>query len=43
VTIAPGSDPARARALHETAHARCYVANSVSFPISCEPDIVVET
>jgi organic hydroperoxide reductase OsmC/OhrA len=41
VTIAPGSDPARARALHETAHARCYVANSVSFPISCEPDIVV--
>jgi organic hydroperoxide reductase OsmC/OhrA len=42
VTIARGSDPANARALHEPAHAKCYVANSVNFPVACEPEIVVE-
>ena len=41
VTIAPGSDAAVARALHATAHARCYVANSVNFAITCDPDLVV--
>jgi len=25
--------------LHHDAHARCYVANSVNFPIECEPVI----
>ena len=40
VTIAPGSDAAVARALHATAHARCYVANSVNFAIRCEPEVV---
>lgn len=39
VTIAAGGDLAVAARLHETAHARCYVANSVSFPIACEADI----
>jgi organic hydroperoxide reductase OsmC/OhrA len=37
VSLAPGSDLARARALHEQAHARCYIANSVNFPVRCEP------
>ena len=41
VTIAPGSDAALARALHATAHERCYIANSVNFAMSCEPGIVV--
>lgn len=39
VTIAAG-DPARAAALHHDAHAKCYLANSVTFPVTCEPQIV---
>lgn len=41
VTIAAGSDPAKAAALHHDAHEKCYIANSVNFPIACEPVIVV--
>ncbi|MDZ3836072.1 MAG: OsmC family protein [Rhodospirillales bacterium] len=37
ITLAPGSDRERARALHAEAHHRCFVANSLSTPISCEP------
>jgi organic hydroperoxide reductase OsmC/OhrA len=40
VTIAEGSDAAKARELHHTAHEKCYVANSVNFPVACEPEIV---
>jgi organic hydroperoxide reductase OsmC/OhrA len=40
VTIAAEGDPAKAEALHETAHAKCFIANSVSFPVVCEPAIV---
>lgn len=40
VTIAAG-DPALAVRLHATAHERCYTANSVNFPITCEPAIAV--
>jgi organic hydroperoxide reductase OsmC/OhrA len=39
VTIAPGSDAEKARELHEKAHAMCFIANSVNFPVRCEPDI----
>jgi len=39
VTIAPGSDVERARALHEQAHAMCYIARSVRFPVQHEPEI----
>ncbi len=28
-----------ARRLHEEAHRKCYVANSVNFPVRCEPTI----
>jgi organic hydroperoxide reductase OsmC/OhrA len=41
VTLAAGSDVARAEALHRAAHQKCFVANSVNFPIACEPRIVV--
>jgi organic hydroperoxide reductase OsmC/OhrA len=27
----------RARALHEAAHASCYIASSVNFPVTCDP------
>ena len=40
VTVAAGSDVARARELHHTAHEKCFIANSVKFPVTCEPSIV---
>ena len=43
VSIAPGSDAEKAASLHENAHAMCFIANSVNFPVRCEPDIRVET
>lgn len=43
VVLAPGSDPQRAAALHATAHARCFIANSCSVPITCEPSSTVAT
>ena len=39
VTVAPGSDEAKALALHRDAHAKCFVANSVNFPVEHEPRI----
>lgn len=35
----PGADKALARGLHEEAHARCFIARSVNFPIHVEPVI----
>ncbi len=32
-----GADLAAARALHGEAHAKCFIANSVNFPIRREP------
>jgi organic hydroperoxide reductase OsmC/OhrA len=42
VTIAAGSDKEKARSLHEKAHDMCFIANSVNFPVRCEPEIRVE-
>ena len=42
VMIAPGSDPEKARALHERAHAICFIANSVNFPVRNKPTITAE-
>ncbi|NKB59882.1 MAG: OsmC family peroxiredoxin [Alphaproteobacteria bacterium] len=39
VTIAAGDDVALAVELHERAHSECFIANSVNFPIHCEPTI----
>ena len=41
IVLAPGSDPSRAHALHAEAHAKCFVANSVNFPVRHEPVIRV--
>ena len=41
VTISAASDPARAEAAHADAHHACFIANSVNFPVRCEPCIVV--
>ncbi|MDX2154967.1 MAG: OsmC family protein [Hyphomicrobiaceae bacterium] len=40
VTVAQGRDAAKAAALHEAAHAKCFIANSVNFPVTCEPAVV---
>jgi organic hydroperoxide reductase OsmC/OhrA len=41
VTLEPGSDVARARELHDLAHARCFIAQSVNFPVTHEPEVSV--
>lgn len=41
ITIEPGGDLIRARALHDDAHAYCFIANSVNFPITIQPEISV--
>ena len=40
VTVAAGSDLGQARTLHKPAHEKCFIANSVNFPVECEPEIV---
>lgn len=40
VTIRSGSDPEAALRLHERAHAECFIANSVNFPVRHEAEVV---
>ena len=40
IMVPPGTDLARAEALHDDAHRMCFIANSVNFPIRCEPVFV---
>jgi peroxiredoxin-like protein len=40
VTVKKGTDLAKARALHEEAHAACFIACSVNFPVTNEPVII---
>jgi organic hydroperoxide reductase OsmC/OhrA len=40
VVIAKGHDLARATALHHDAHAGCFIASSVNFPVRNEPEVV---
>lgn len=39
VTIPAGSDHRLAEELHQDAHAQCFIANSVNFPVTCAPVI----
>ena len=41
VTLEAGSDVGQAKQLHERAHALCFIANSVNFPVRCQPSIHV--
>ncbi|BFI96679.1 MAG: OsmC family protein [Rhodanobacter sp.] len=43
VAIRADSDPVKALAAHEAAHHACFIANSVNFPVRCEPRIVVSS
>lgn len=38
VTIREGDDLQLAQQLHEKAHHLCFIANSVNFPVNCEPE-----
>ena len=39
VHCAPGADSALALALHERAHEKCFIANSVNFPVLCDATV----
>ena len=39
--VAAGSDKAKAISLHRDAHEMCFIAESVNFPVECEPEIVI--
>lgn len=39
VTCAPETDLSRLPAMHERAHHLCFIANSVNFPVRCEPQV----
>jgi organic hydroperoxide reductase OsmC/OhrA len=41
VTLAPGTDLAKAHALHDLAHEKCFIARSVNFPVSHEPELTI--
>ena len=43
VTVTSRLDTEHATALHHVAHEKCFIANSVNFPVTCEPKIVVES
>lgn len=43
VTVRSGSDLSKARALHEEAHAACFIARSVSFPVTHEARVIEAT
>lgn len=43
VTITVDSDAEAAKRAHEDAHHACFIANSVNFPVRCEPRIVIES
>ena len=42
VTVTADSDVAKAAALHHDAHEKCFIANSVNFPIACEASIKLQ-
>ena len=39
ITVTPESDIETAQRLHHDAHEKCFIANSVNFPVGCEPVI----
>ncbi|WP_035985877.1 OsmC family protein [Leptolyngbya sp. KIOST-1] len=42
VTLVPQSNTELATQLHEQVHQKCFIANSVNFPVHCEPTIQLE-
>lgn len=42
ITIANGTDNAKALAIHDEIHKHCFIARSVNFPINYKPEIVCQ-
>ncbi|MBE9170800.1 OsmC family protein [Pleurocapsales cyanobacterium LEGE 06147] len=42
VTVTSSSNRKQAEQLHEKAHHFCFIANSMNFPVRCEPSIHIE-
>ncbi|WP_417382828.1 OsmC family protein [Gimesia sp.] len=42
VHISPAAKANLAKALHQQAHAKCFIANSVNFPVTHQPEITTE-
>ena len=42
VIVAEGSDLETARILHHLAHEKCFIANSVNFPVGCEATVEIQ-
>jgi organic hydroperoxide reductase OsmC/OhrA len=42
ITVTDSAMLTRAASLHEQAHRKCFIANSVNFPVRCEPEIQAE-
>ena len=42
VRLAAGADTELSLRLHEKAHRLCFIANSVNFPVLCEPSVEVD-
>jgi organic hydroperoxide reductase OsmC/OhrA len=40
IGLAAGADSAKAATLHQDAHAKCFIANSVNFPMRVEPTFI---
>jgi organic hydroperoxide reductase OsmC/OhrA len=40
VKIADPAHAEKAKALHHAAHEKCFIANSVNFPVGCEASVV---
>jgi organic hydroperoxide reductase OsmC/OhrA len=41
ITVKPGADLDRARAIHHEIHEVCFIARSVNFPVHIEPEFSV--
>ena len=41
VRIGISSNLEKAKELHKRAHSMCFIANSVNFPVECEPSIEI--
>ena len=42
VRVRSGADRKMCESLHEKAHSFCFIANSVNFPVRCEPAITID-
>ncbi|WP_116133063.1 OsmC family protein [Tropicimonas sp. IMCC34043] len=42
ITLRPGADMTEAEAIHHRIHRVCFIARSVSFPVTCEPHFETE-